>query len=63
MLTQALIQYNLGITMIQKKLDGWQGTSIMDIKMHTSFLVGRKRQTLLRWQLLLRKMYKIQIIK
>jgi len=52
---QALIQYSLDITMIQKKLDGWQGKSIMDMKMHSFFLVGRKGETLLRWQLLFRK--------
>jgi hypothetical protein len=52
---QALIQYNLDITMTHKKLDGWQGKSIMDMKMHYFFLVGRKGKTLLRWQLLLRK--------
>jgi len=40
---QPLIQNNLDITMIQKKkLDGWQGKSIMDMKMHSLFLVGRK---------------------
>jgi len=55
MLMQALIQCNFNTTMIQKKLDGWQGKSIMDMKMHSFFLVGRKGKTLLRWQLLLRK--------
>jgi len=46
---------------VKKKLDGWQGKSIMDMKMHSFFLVWRKGQTLMKWQLL-RKMYKIQII-
>jgi hypothetical protein len=44
MLMQPLIQNNLDITMIpkKKKLDGWQGKSITDMKMHSFFLVGRK---------------------
>ena len=44
MLMQALIQFNLDITLLLKT--SWQGKSIMDMKMHTFFFSGKKGESL-----------------
>ena len=41
---QALIQFNLDITLLLKT--SWQGKSIMDMKMHTFFFSGKKGESL-----------------
>lgn len=44
MLMQALIQFNLDISLLLKTR--WQGKSIKDMKIHTFFLVGKKGESL-----------------